>query len=211
MYWTEGTKKPLPDILQDRLSIIEGKLDHIDNEMKPFVYGIHDNMNKIYRTAWWLDERYTDIVGNVNISTHALTKQRESKIIMKESYLYPPILLRRIELFGLESLTSSEHQLIKEIKIIEYLKLVITEKWPHSTDINFSELTFMLDGKVRSFYYSKVSWFGFGKYTSTHFPVLENIKSTLILFEEINSHLEGRCKRSGILIVPEIEVSLTDN
>ncbi len=160
------------------------------------------------QSMWWMDNRISNVIYNLNSSLDEIIKEKETKRIMKEAYNYDPRILARIELFGLGALTRSENNTIFKSRLICYLRLIIDESWPKSSNIDFDEMTLQLDDETRIFYYSRVDWYGFHDPRLTGYPYLENILTTAELVRSITVVDIAKYHPRGIFIVPEIKIEL---
>ena len=188
-----------------------GKIAKYEQELQ----NIHDYLKKLdqelqinFRKFWMLDEKFGDIIVNVNNTLEILSRKSQTRFIMSESYRFPPILIRRIELFGIESLTMGELQTIKEIHIVAYIDCLISEKFPTCSEINHTDMKLKIDNEDYSFYYKRVSWSGFQRLSSPNREIITNVKTTNTLIDIIHTSVSIKHRRCGVLIIPEVEIEI---
>ncbi len=188
------------NLIEFRLERIEKTCDRLNEELRSRV-----------QRMWWMDLRIGKAIYTLNQSLDEIVKKKETKRIMSEYYHYPPILLRRIELFGLSALTKSEHDVIFRIKVEKYIKCLIEEKWPNSSDVDFENMTFILYSNPEKFYFSKIEWFGLYSERFSDCPHLENIMNFQDLIFRITHVTTDKCYPRGVFVMPEIEIEVINH
>ncbi len=191
------------DLLSHRLMELDFKLQ--DNCSKSnFIISDVDKLKteflKNKSEQWWGDTKMSRIIWNLNMNIEKFIKRKEEKSVMKEAYSYPNPIVRKIELFGFESLSYIDHLEIFKIKLFKYISSLIEEKWKDATEIDIENFSFKIGDDKYYFMYEKLIW-------SEEMSTMLDIQDNSLLID----YIRGSCqnKHTGIITIPEILIKIT--